>query len=152
MKNKLKHLIIASLISLIFAFSPVSRIFLNDNYGVAFGAARPNTFHSWCGWYNACSPPVPPVLTDYYVDDDNISGPWNGTKANPYNNIEDAISAASTNNTIYVAGGIYQENLIISKKVTLEGGWDYAFSQRDISVNVTTIDGSGNFKTVIKVF
>jgi len=145
MRIKLKLLFVAVIISLGVIFSTTGRIFFNDNYGVAFGSnAKPVPIY--CGQYGGSCP-----INDYYVNDDNTSGPWNGTKALPYNKIEDAINAASSGNTIHVAKGKYLENINTqSKELTLEGGWDETFSQRDPDVNVTTIDGN-NADTVIKI-
>jgi len=42
-----------------------------------------------------------------YVDDDNINGPWDGTKKNPYCNIQDAVDIAQRGNKIYVFNGVY---------------------------------------------
>lgn len=85
-----------------------------------------------------------------YVDDDNTVPPHNGNKFSPFNKIEDAINLYPIGDTIYVAKGIYQENILLGITVILEGGWDSSFSQRDISANETIIDGSGSPDTVIK--
>jgi len=44
---------------------------------------------------------------DIYVDDDNISGPWNGTEGHPYQYIQDAINAAGGRDTVIVMNGTY---------------------------------------------
>ncbi len=150
MKTKLRFLFVVSIISLSVVFSTTGRIFFNDNYGVAFGAPPSYETAYWCGQYGGSCPT--PVINDYYVDDDSPNDPGSGTKLDPYRKIVYATNAASSGNTIHVAGGTYPENLIISKTVTLEGGWDGTFSQRDISLNVTIIDGSGDTKSVIKLF
>jgi len=49
-----------------------------------------------------------------YVNDDNISGPWDGTTQHPYQYIQDAIDHAVTNDIIYVANGTYYEHLYIN--------------------------------------
>lgn len=59
-----------------------------------------------------------PIL---YVDDDNTQGPWNGSIEYPYNKIKDAIDAAYPGYAIYVKNGTYNENLIINKKINLDG-------------------------------
>jgi pectin methylesterase-like acyl-CoA thioesterase len=68
-----------------------------------------------------------------YVDDDNISGPWDGTPEHPYQNIISALEHASANDTIYVYNGTYYENVIVDKSINLIGE----------DRNSTIIDGSG---------
>lgn len=146
MKTKLRFLFVAVIISLGVIFSTTGRIFFNDNYGVAFGNnAPPYETSYWCGQYGGSCP-----INDYYVNDNSPNDPGSGTKLDPYRKIEDAKNAASSGNTIHVAEGEYKENIQISKELTLEGGWDNTFSQRDPDTNVTVIDG--NYAgTVIKI-
>jgi parallel beta-helix repeat protein len=56
-----------------------------------------------------------------YVDDDNISGPWDGTPQYPYQNITSALEHAFTNDTIFVHNGTYIEKVRINKSVSLVG-------------------------------
>jgi len=56
-----------------------------------------------------------------YVDDDNIVGPWEGTKENPYNTIQQAIDTTYEGYTIYVKNGTYYENVVINKTINLDG-------------------------------
>ncbi len=56
-----------------------------------------------------------------YVDDSNTDGPWNGTQDYPYRSIQDGINAASSGDTIYVLSGTYNENIEITKDLTLAG-------------------------------
>lgn len=56
-----------------------------------------------------------------YVDDDNNMGPWDGTETNPYRFIQDAISNATSGDTIYVNAGTYQQNINIDKSINLVG-------------------------------
>lgn len=67
-----------------------------------------------------------------YVDDDNTMGPWNGTYEHPYQHIQDGITAASDNDTVFVFSGTYKENLVITKSIVLIGE----------SRETTIIDGS----------
>ena len=67
--------------------------------------------------------PVYPVMAQdtIYVDDDNITSPWDGTEENPYQNIQDAIDSASSGDVIMIMEGIYNEWLTIDKPLTLQG-------------------------------
>lgn len=68
-----------------------------------------------------------------YVDDDNIVGPWDGTKEYPYRTIQDGLDAVFDGYTIYVMNGTYKEHVIIDKRITLYGE----------EKNTTIIDGDG---------
>jgi parallel beta-helix repeat protein len=56
-----------------------------------------------------------------YVDDDNINGPWNGTKENPYRYISDGILNSTNDDVIFVLNGRYNETLNIDKSIILKG-------------------------------
>ena len=56
-----------------------------------------------------------------YVDDNNINGPWNGTKDNPYKTINDGIYNSTKGDTIFVFNGTYNETLKINKSISLRG-------------------------------
>lgn len=65
--------------------------------------------------------------TEYYVNGvtgndawDGLAPVWDGTHG-PKKTIQAAINAASTGDTIYVAAGTYEENIKITKGVTLSG-------------------------------
>jgi len=68
---------------------------------------------------------APAVVADdgntIYVDDDNISGPWNGTQEYPYQYIQDAVNAAENADTVFVYNGTYYENVVINKSIALVG-------------------------------
>ena len=68
-----------------------------------------------------------------YVDDDNTSGPWDGSIVHPYEHIIDGLEHAATGDTIFVRAGIYLERLIIDRSVTLLGEGS----------ELTTIDAGG---------
>jgi len=76
----------------------------------------------------------------WYVYYGNVSGPWNGTKEYPYQNITDALEHALDGHTVFVYNGTYYENIVVDKSVSLVG------ENRDL----TTIDGSGT-GTVISI-
>jgi parallel beta-helix repeat protein len=56
-----------------------------------------------------------------YVDDNNIEGPWNGSKEFPYQTIQKAIDEVYPGYTIYVMNGTYNENLIVNKSIKIDG-------------------------------
>ena len=56
-----------------------------------------------------------------YVDDSNITGPWDGTQEHPYQNITSALTYASSGDTIFIHNGTYREQILIAQSVTLQG-------------------------------
>jgi parallel beta-helix repeat protein len=76
----------------------------------------------------------PAAGTTIYVDDSNTVGPWNGTQDYPYKTIHEGIAAASAGDTVSVLSGTYNENLVITKDLTLVGE----------NKDTTFIDGGGN--------
>ncbi len=76
-----------------------------------------------------------------YVDDDNTSGPWDGTIELPYMYIQDAIDNASSGDTIFVFNGTYYENIVINLPINLVGE----------SKNNTIIDGDRE-GTVVSIY
>jgi len=56
-----------------------------------------------------------------HVDDDNVDGPWDGSVRHPYNGISQALQVAKDGDTLFVHQGVYIDNVIINKKVTLLG-------------------------------
>jgi len=56
-----------------------------------------------------------------YVNDDNVSGPWDGTQEHPYQTIADGINAASDDDVIYVLSGTYDEAVNVDKSIYLFG-------------------------------
>jgi parallel beta-helix repeat protein len=56
-----------------------------------------------------------------YVDDDNVSGPWMGTLEHPYRLIQDGVSSAADGDTVFVFNGFYQENVMVSRTVSMIG-------------------------------
>ena len=56
-----------------------------------------------------------------YVDDDNTDGSWDGSLDHPYQFIQDALDVSQNGDTIFVFNGTYQENIVISTKINLQG-------------------------------
>ena len=56
-----------------------------------------------------------------YVNDDNITGPWDGTQENPYQYINEGVLNAKDGDFVYVLSGEYHENIVIDKTITLIG-------------------------------
>jgi len=52
----------------------------------------------------------------FYVDDDNIAGPWYGTQEDPFNTIQYAIECCGAHDDVNVASGVYKESLSIGKE------------------------------------
>jgi hypothetical protein len=63
-----------------------------------------------------------------------------GGTAGCYDSIQAAVNAASAGSTIRVAAGTYYEAIVVSKSLTLEGGWNAELSERDWDTYVTTVD------------
>lgn len=72
--------------------------------------------------------------TTIYVDDDNITGPWDGSHEHPYQYIQDGIDGSSDGDTIFVYSGLYFEDIVLNKSIILEGE----------NKHITIIDGSNN--------
>jgi parallel beta-helix repeat protein len=58
-----------------------------------------------------------------------------------YSSIQKALDAARKGDKVRVSQGTYFENITMKEGVTLEGGWNKDFSDRDVGAYVTTIDG-----------
>ncbi len=56
-----------------------------------------------------------------YVDYDNTAGPWDGTPEYPYQHIQDGVDNANSDDTVYVFGGVYYENVEVNKQILLVG-------------------------------
>ncbi len=59
-----------------------------------------------------------------------------------YQAISQAMGAAAPGDTVRVAAGTYSDNIMFQPGVTLEGGWDQNFQERDPTKHSTVIDGS----------
>ncbi|UCE36125.1 MAG: S8 family serine peptidase [Thermoplasmata archaeon] len=85
----------------------------------------------------------------FYVDDDNVVGPWYGTQEYPFKTIQNALdSCGSFRDEVYVYSGIYSEKSVLGKGINI---WsELAARERGKSVkirgenkNTTILDGSG---------
>jgi len=93
-------------------------------------------FDPWIG--KGEEPPPKPLTTAYAhaaAPDDG-----NGTKERPFNKIQDAINASGAGATIYVWEGVYYENVVVDKTVSLIGNGS----------ETTTIDG-GESSVVVRI-
>ena len=61
-----------------------------------------------------------------------------------YATLQAAVDAATDGDTIRVAQGTYAETVVLTKSLTLEGGWSTDFTTRDWAAHVTTIDAQRN--------
>ncbi|UCD85275.1 MAG: S8 family serine peptidase [Deltaproteobacteria bacterium] len=90
------------------------------------------------------------VSTNVFVDDDNIAGPWLGSKSSPFQYIQDGIDAAADCGwTVNVAEGVYYESIEMRDGVEIIGGWNSTFTERDPVTYVSTIDGEGTSYHVV---
>ena len=85
-----------------------------------------------------------PIGRTFYVDA-NYGGEQEGTKARPWRTVGQALKTAGNGDAILLAGGIYSENLVISRSVLLSGGHAPSSSPiswtRSISNFPTIVDG-----------
>lgn len=58
--------------------------------------------------------------------------------------VQHAIDVAQPGDTILIAQGMYQENLVITKQINLLGGYEAINWARDLDLYPTAIDGSGS--------
>lgn len=80
---------------------------------------------------------------ELYVDDDNIAGPWDGSLANPYQLVQDAVNAAQIGDTVLVLPGIYYENIdFMGKDITVRSDLDGDPLTADISSVAVVLDGN----------
>jgi parallel beta-helix repeat protein len=56
-----------------------------------------------------------------YVNDDNVSGPWDGTMEHPYRYIQDGINSAYSGDTVFVYNGTYYNHQEVIKRIYLLG-------------------------------
>jgi hypothetical protein len=87
-------------------------------------------------------------VTEWYVDDSNVSGTEDGTAANPYNTIAEAITAAFAGDVVIVSGGTYSESVDVNKSLEIKvaGGETATINPAsgngfNITADSVTIDG-----------
>ena len=56
-----------------------------------------------------------------YVDDDNTSGPWDGTLEHPYQHIQDGIDNSEAGDVVAVWSGDYYEQVVVDRSIALVG-------------------------------
>ena len=79
-----------------------------------------------------------------HVDGSSQAGPPDGTQQFPFTTIQAALDAASDGESIWVAQGAYDENLIVSNDtLSLYGGYETNGWTRDAAANESVIDGGG---------
>jgi hypothetical protein len=71
----------------------------------AYSQSSPEYRSYWLTWVEVGREPK-----TLYVDDDNTSGPWDGTLAHPYQYVQDALDHCYQGDTIWIKPGIYNED------------------------------------------
>ncbi|MDP8249141.1 MAG: right-handed parallel beta-helix repeat-containing protein [Candidatus Tritonobacter lacicola] len=87
--------------------------------------------------YHYGFPPLPDRVI--YVDEGNVSGPWEGTREHPHQYIQGGVDSADYGDTIFVAQGEYQERVTLAQGIALYGGYEGTNWTRDIEEYETTI-------------
>ncbi len=67
----------------------------------------------------------------------------------PHASIASALNASNNGDVIRVASGTYLERLVITKTVTLEGGWNMSFTARALGSSVIDAQRLGRVLTII---
>ena len=57
----------------------------------------------------------------FYVDDDNIHGPWDGTSKHPYRYINNAVAVSGDGDSVFVRMGTYSESVSIDRSIKITG-------------------------------
>ncbi|MDO8683198.1 MAG: NosD domain-containing protein [Armatimonadota bacterium] len=84
-----------------------------------------------------------PVSATVYVDSRSAGPIFDGNSwETAYHTIQQGLNdAVATSEEVWVAKGVYVEQITLKANVTLSGGYSGVGSARDIKVNVTVIDG-----------
>lgn len=81
-----------------------------------------------------------------YVDDDNTSGPWDGSSAHPYRLIQDAVDASGGGIQVVVLPGLYTENVVINNDVQI-----FSFLSDDPNAPYVTVVDGGQAGSVFRI-
>jgi hypothetical protein len=89
--------------------------------------------------------PAPTLARVWYVNAGSTQSPQDGSSfAQGFHTIQAGIDASADSDDVYVATGIYAENLTVGKAVSLRGGYAGTdATTRDAASYPTTIDGGG---------
>ena len=88
---------------------------------------------------------------EIYVDD-SFHYPRDGTAEHPYRLINDALTVAQDGDTIYVYGGVYNETLVVTKRVSIIGSIDDGITYIEkIAEHDYTVDMAANFSSLENV-
>jgi len=90
-------------------FEPV----LEGTFACAISLGSP-----YCGEVSCTGVGVP--RTTWYVDLANVSGPWDGSPARPFQFVAEAYAAAAAGDSIIIHAGVYSENIIMTKQLRIE--------------------------------
>jgi len=84
----------------------------------------------------------------FYVDDDNVVGPWYGTQEYPFKTIQNALDCCgSFRDEVYVYSGIYSEKIVLGKGINIWSELAAREKGKSIKIqgedkNTTILDGS----------
>jgi predicted outer membrane repeat protein len=87
-------------------------------------------------------------LADVYVSTTGNDANTGALPGQAKRTLNAAVAATQANGTVHIATGTYQENVLISRPLTLQGGYDASFSGIDPVAFPVTIDGRGLDVTV----
>ncbi len=88
---------------------------------------------------------------EIYVDD-SFHYPRDGTAEHPYRLINDALTVAQDGDTIYIYGGVYNETLVVTKRVSIIGSIDDGITYIEkIAEHDYTVDMAANFSSLENV-
>ena len=79
--------------------------------------------------------------SNIYVDESNATGIEDGTKTYPFDTIAEGIEAVTSGKSVMVASGIYNEQLIINKSITLKG------AEKESTI-ISGLEYTGNLITI----
>ncbi|MBN1609688.1 MAG: hypothetical protein JW940_23850 [Polyangiaceae bacterium] len=87
-------------------------------------------------------------LADVYVSTSGNDTNSGATPVQAKRTLNAAISVTQTDGTVHIAGGTYAETVLISRPVTLQGGYDAEFTRIDPVASPTKIDGGARDSTI----